>query len=95
MKYYYIVSQYTTCLCVHTENIAIKETFQEALDKLNAYSDRGYQVGSGIIIKLNDNYERQFVWVYHEGKLISKFDCIKKLFIYDDFDEETQINSDV
>ncbi len=97
MKYYYIVSQNTTCLCVHTETIAIKETFLEALDKLNAYSDKGYQVGSGTITKINDNYERQFVWIYHEGALISKFDCInnKKLSIYDDSDEETRIDSDV
>lgn len=94
MKYYYIVSQNTTCLCVHLENIAIKETFQEALNKLNSYSDKGYQVGSGTITKINDNYERQFVWVYHEGALFSKFDCInnKKLSIDDDFDEETRIN---
>lgn len=97
MKYYYIVSQNTTCLCVHTENIAIKETFQEALDKLNSYSDKGYQVGSGTITKINDNYEKQFAWVYHEGMLISKFDYInnRKVSICDDFDEETRIDSDV
>lgn len=94
MKYYYIVSQNTTCLCVHLEIIAIKENFQEALNKLNSYSDKGYQVGSGTITKINDNYERQFVWVYHEGALFSKFNCInnKKLLIDDDFDEETRIN---
>lgn len=97
MKYYYIVSQNTTCLCLHTENIAIKETFQEALNKLNAYSDKGYQIGSGTITKINDNYERQFVWVYHEGALFSKFDYInnRKVSICDDFDEETRIDSDV
>ncbi len=97
MKYYYIVSQNTTCSCLHTENIAIKETFQEALNKLNAYSDKGYQIGSGTITKINDNYEKQFVWIYHEGVLFSKFDCInnKKLSICDDFDEETRIDSDV
>lgn len=95
MKYYYIVSQNTTCLCLHTENIAIKETFQEALDKLNSYSDKGYQIGSGTITKINDNCEGQFIWIYHEGALISKFDCIKnkKLSIYDDFDEETRLDS--
>lgn len=97
MKYYYIVSQNTTCLCLHTENIAIKETFQEALNKLNAYSDKGYQIGSGTITKINDNYEKQFAWVYHEGMLISKFDYInnRKVSICDDFDEETRIDSDV
>lgn len=97
MKYYYIVSQNTTCLCLHTENIAIKETFQEALNKLNSYSDKGYQIGSGTITKINDNYEKQFVWVYHEGMLISKFDYInnRKVSICDDFDEETRIDSDV
>lgn len=94
MKYYYIVSQNTTCLCLHTENIAIKENFQEALNKLNSYSDKGYYVGSGTITKINDSYERQFVWVYHEGVLISKFDCVnnKKISIDDDFDEETRLN---
>ena len=97
MKYYYIVSQNTTCSCSHTENIAIKENFQEALNKLNAYSDKGYYVGSGTITKVDDNCERQFVWIYHEGTLFSKFDCInnKKLSIYDDFDDETRIDSDV
>lgn len=97
MKYYYIISQNTTCLCLHTENIAIKETFQEALNKLNSYSDKGYQIGSGTITKINDNYEKQFVWVYHEGMLISKFDYInnRKVSICDDFDEETRIDSDV
>lgn len=97
MKYYYIVSQNTTCLCLHTEIIAIKETFQEALNKLNSYSDKGYQIGSGTITKINDNYEKQFVWVYHEGMLISKFDYInnRKVSICDDFDEETRIDSDV
>lgn len=97
MKYYYIVSQNTTCLCLHTENIAIKENFQEALNKLNSYSDKGYQIGSGTITKINDNYEKQFVWVYHEGMLISKFDYInnRKVSICDDFDEETRIDSDV
>lgn len=97
MKYYYIVSQNTTCLCLHTENIAIKENFQEALNKLNSYSDKGYQIGSGTITKINDNYEKQFVWVYHEGMLISKFDYInnRKISICDDFDEETRIDSDV
>ena len=97
MKYYYIVSQNTTCLCLHTENIAIKETFQEALNKLNAYSDKGYQIGSGTITKINDNYEKQFAWIYHEGMLISKFDYInnRKVSICDDFDEETRIDSDV
>lgn len=97
MKYYYIVSQNTTCLCLHTENIAIKENFQEALNKLNFYSDKGYQIGSGTITKINDNYEKQFVWVYHEGMLISKFDYInnRKVSICDDFDEETRIDSDV
>lgn len=97
MKYYYIVSQNTTCLCLHTENIAIKENFQEALNKLNSYSDKGYQIGSGTITKINANYEKQFVWVYHEGMLISKFDYInnRKVSICDDFDEETQIDSDV
>ena len=97
MKYYYIVSQNTTCLCLHTENIAIKENFQEALNKLNSYSDKGYQIGSGTITKINDNYEKQFAWVYHEGMLISKFDYInnRKVSICDDFDEETRIDSDV
>lgn len=97
MKYYYIVSQNTTCLCLHTENIAIKENFQEALNKLNSYSDKGYQIGSGTITKINANYEKQFVWVYHEGMLISKFDYInnRKVSICDDFDEETRIDSDV
>ncbi len=92
MKYYYIVSQNTTCL--HIENIAIKENFQEALNKLDAHSDYTGYKGSGIITKINDNYERQFVWTYHKGTLFSKFDCInnKKLSICDDFDEETQIN---
>ena len=96
MKYYYIVSQNTSCL--HTENIAIKETFLEALDKLNAYSDYTGYVGSGTITKINDSYEKQFVWVYHEGMLISKFDYInnRKVSICDDFDEETRIiDSDV
>ena len=72
-------------------------TFQEALNKLNAYSDKGYQIGSGAITKINDNYEKQFAWVYHEGMLISKFDYInnRKVSICDDFDEETRIDSDV
>lgn len=97
MKYYYIVSQNTTYSYLHTENIAIKENFQEALNKLNAYSDKGYQIGSGTITKINDNYEKQFAWVYHEGMLISKFDYInnRKVSICDDFDEETRIDSDV
>ena len=75
MKNYYIVSVDTVYL--HTENIAIRETYQDALEVIKQHSDYTGKKGSGLITKVNDKYEKLFVWMFHDNVLMSKFDYIK------------------
>lgn len=77
MKNYYIVSVDTTYL--HTENIAIRETYQDALEVVKQYSDYTGTKGSGSITKVNDKYERLFVWTFYDNVLTSKFDYVKNV----------------
>ncbi len=89
MKNYYIVSVDTVYL--HTENIAIRETYQDALEVIKQHSDYTGKKGSGSITKINDKYERLFVWTFYDNVLTSKFDYVKNVRVSCCEDTEDEI----